>query len=79
MMEGHELVKHLLEMLKRYPRMATQFARPNIQYDLLYDAEYDYIIKYTTCSQCDIGRLIDREPCSLEDLFIYYGLIAFSN
>ena len=35
MMEGHELAKYLLEMLRRYPKMATQFARPDMQHDLL--------------------------------------------
>jgi len=43
---------------------------------LLYDAEYDQVIENATCSQCDIGRLIDREPRLLEDPFIHYGLIA---
>jgi len=66
-------------MLRRYPKMATQFARPNIQHDLLYDAEYDYIIECTTCSQCDIGKLTDREPRPLEDLLIHYSLIASSD
>jgi nucleoside phosphorylase len=76
MMEGHELVKYLLEMLRRYPKMATQFARPDMQHDLLYDAEYDHITEHATCSQCDTGRLVDREPRPSEDPFIHYGLIA---
>jgi hypothetical protein len=37
-MEGHQLVKYLSEMLRRYPKMATQFARPDMQHDSLYDA-----------------------------------------
>src|SRR5271163_3769052 len=76
MMEGDELTKHLSAMLRRYPRMAGQFTRPDIQHDLLYDANYDHIMEYATCSQCDIGRLINREPRHLEDPFIHYGLIA---
>ena len=76
MMRGHELVKYLSEMSRRYPRMATQFARPDMQHDLLYDAEYDHIRENATCSQCDIGRLVDREPRPFEDPFIHYGLIA---
>jgi nucleoside phosphorylase len=76
MMEGHELAKYLLEMLRRYPMMAAQFARPDIQHDLLYNAEYDHIMEDATCSQCDTRRLIDREPRPLEDPFIHYGLIA---
>jgi nucleoside phosphorylase len=76
MMEGDELAKHLSAMLRRYPRMASQFARPGTQHDLLYDANYDHTITYATCSQCDTGRLINREPRHFEDPFIHYGLIA---
>ena len=36
MIEGQELAKYLSEMLRRYPRMAAQFARPDIQHDLLF-------------------------------------------
>jgi hypothetical protein len=79
MIEGHELVKCLSEVLRRYLRMATQFARPDMQHNLLSDAEYDHIIEHATCSQCDIGRLMDREPRPLEDPFIHYGLIASSD
>jgi nucleoside phosphorylase len=75
-MEGHELAKYLLEMLRRYPRMAAQFACPDIQHDSLYDAEYDHIIEHATCSQCDTSRLMDQEPRPSEDPFIHYGLIA---
>jgi nucleoside phosphorylase len=74
--EGHDFAKYLSEMLRRYPRIATQFACPDIQHDLLYDAEYDYIIEHATCLQCDKGRLMDREPRPLEDPFIHYSLIA---
>src|ERR1700722_14694043 len=76
MMEGDELAKHLSAMLRRYPRMASQFSRPGTQHDLLYDANYDHTITYATCSQCDTGRLINREPRHFEDPFIHYGLIA---
>ena len=77
MIGGPKLANYLSEILKRYPR-ATGFARPNIQ-DLLYDAEYDHIMGCATCSQCDTGRLIDRELRHSEDPFIHYGLIASGN
>jgi|HubBroStandDraft_4_1064222.scaffolds.fasta_scaffold148438_3 hypothetical protein len=72
-MEGHKLARYLSEML-RYPGMATEFARPDAQHDSLYDARYDHMLGYATCSQCDIGRLINREPRPLEHPFIYYSL-----
>jgi nucleoside phosphorylase len=76
MTEGPELMKYLSEMLERYPRLATRSARPDVQHDLLYDAEYDHILENATCSQCDTGRLIDREPRLSEDPVIHYSLIA---
>jgi nucleoside phosphorylase/roadblock/LC7 domain-containing protein len=79
MREDPELAKYLLEMLRRYPRMTSQFGRPNVQHDWLYDAEYDHIVENPTCSQCNTSRLVDREPRPSEDPAIHYGLIASGN
>jgi nucleoside phosphorylase len=76
LMEGHELSKYLSEMVRRYPRMAIQFANPGIQHDSLYDAEYDHPEKNATCSQCDASRLMNREARLSEDPVVHYGLIA---
>ena len=76
MMEGHELAKYISKMLTKYPKMIDQFARPNMQQDSLYDAEYDHKIGHPTCLQCDTSRLMHREPRTSEDPFIHYGLIA---
>jgi nucleoside phosphorylase len=76
MMEGHKLSEHLSEMIKRYPKMGAQFAHPGTQNDWLYEAEYDHIEGNPTCSQCDAGRVVDREPRPSEDSVIHYGLIA---
>jgi nucleoside phosphorylase len=76
LMESHELAKNFSEMMRRYPRMETQFARPDTQYDLLYDVKYDHPKGNTTCSQCDAGRLMDRDSRPSDDPIIHYGLIA---
>ena len=55
---------------------STRLEAPTQSCALTYDAEYNHIIDYTTYSQCDTSRLIDREPRPLEDLFIHYSLIA---
>jgi len=78
-MEGHELQRYLSDMFRRYPMMDAEFARPDVQYDLLYNAEYDHIIRDAMCLQCDKGKLVDREPRSSKDPFIHYGLIASGN
>jgi nucleoside phosphorylase len=76
MMESPELAKYLSEMMGRYPKMAAQFAHPGIQHDSLYAADYDHPEGDATCSQCDIRRLMAREPRSSGDPAIHYGLIA---
>jgi nucleoside phosphorylase len=76
MMENHQVAKYLSEMTAKYPKMATQFTCPGIQHDSLYKAEYDHPGDYTTCSQCDASKLINRESRPSEDLVIHYGLIA---
>jgi hypothetical protein len=76
MMEGQALTKHLLEMTERYPIMAAQFANPGTLHDSLYEADHDHPKELATCSQCDKGRLRDREPRIFEDPVVHYGLIA---
>ena len=77
--EGHKLSELLSEMMKRYPRMEAQFAHPGTQCDVLYEAEYDHAGGNPTCSQCDPGRVVDREPRPSENSVIHYGLIASGN
>ena len=76
MVEGHKLSEFLSEMMKRHPRMEAQFAHPGTQCDWLYEAEYDHAEENTTCSQCDAGRVVDREPRRSEDPVTRYGVIA---
>jgi hypothetical protein len=73
---GHELSTYISEMTKRYPRMETQIACPGPQHDSLYDGQYNHPNEDTTCSQCDVSRLVIREPRSSKEPVIHYGLIA---
>jgi nucleoside phosphorylase len=76
MMEGHKLCEHLAEMVKRYPKMASQFTYPGTQHDQLYEAKYEHPADQATCSLCDVSRLATRKPRSSKDPVIHYGLIA---
>jgi hypothetical protein len=76
MLEGHQLSKHIAEMTRRFPKMKRQFTYPGTQHDWLYEAGYDHPVEHVTCSECDTGRLIDREARLSEDPAIHYGLIA---
>ena len=68
---------YLLEMLEKHP--AKEFASPGVQYDSLYEAEYDHPEGYATCSQCDAGKLINRKSRPSGNFAIHYGLIASGN
>lgn len=74
--QSHELSTYISKMTKRYPKMETQIACPGPQHDSLYDAQYDHPSGDTTCSQCDVSRLVVREPRPSEEPVIHYGLIA---
>jgi nucleoside phosphorylase len=74
--KGHELSKYISEMTKRYPKMGTQITCPGPQHDWLYDAQYDHPSGHKTCSQCDVSRLVAREPRPSSEPVIHYGLIA---
>ena len=76
MMEGHKLCEHLAEMVKRYPKMASQFTYPGTQHDQLYEAKYEHPAGQATCSLCDVSRLATRKPRLSKDPVIHYGLIA---
>ena len=79
LVEDHELSNNLSRMMTRYPNMGPQFAHPGTQHDWLYEAEYDHPKGNITCSQCDRGRLVDREPRPSTVPVIHYGLIASGN
>ena len=59
--------------------MKTEFARPDNEYDFLYEYDYDHPRGFPDCSQCDQNRLIDRESRPLPIPAIHYGLIASGN
>jgi hypothetical protein len=69
---------YLLQVARRYPRIATQIAYPGIHHDSLYDAEYDHPGKYSMFAmRC--SRLLNREARLSEDPVVHYGLIASSD
>jgi nucleoside phosphorylase len=76
MREGHKLSEHLAGMIKRYPKMASQFAYPGTQHDRLYEEKYDHPTGQATCSSCDVSRLTKRKLRPLKDPAVHYGLIA---
>jgi nucleoside phosphorylase len=78
-MEDPELSNYLTEMVKRYPKMRTQFSHQGNQNDQLYEGVYDHPGSHATCSSCDAGKLVDRESRDSDVPIIHYGLIASGN
>jgi nucleoside phosphorylase len=76
LMKPHELLRHLSELVMRYPNMQSRFTYQGAQHDLLYQAEYDHPEKNATCTHCDASRLVDREARTSNIPVIHYGTIA---
>jgi hypothetical protein len=47
MIESHEIIKYFSKIIEKYSKMVFQFTCPGIQYNLLYEMEYDYLKEYT--------------------------------
>lgn len=78
-MEDPELAKYLTEMVTKYPKMSSQFRHLGQEEDHLYEANYDHEVGKPTCSSCDTGRLVERQPRGSDQPVIHYGLIASAN
>jgi nucleoside phosphorylase len=79
LMEDPELLRHITEMVRKYPKMRPQFTHPGRQKDQQYEAAYDHQGDNVTCGHCDTSRLVDREARSSDAPIIHYGLIASGN
>ncbi|KAL4786488.1 hypothetical protein BJX76DRAFT_355037 [Aspergillus varians] len=75
-MEGHRIGTSLDEMVRKYPVMSFQYARPAT--DRLYRANFEHPENHPTCASCNSEHLVPRppRPLGISPLFIHYGLIA---
>ena len=85
MMEEAEILRHLSQMLSKYPKLQTS-KHQGSQQDRLFEADYDHQAGQATCANCDSGRLVTRSDrlvtrSDREDTMpeIHYGLIASGN
>jgi len=76
--KGDGFMGPLATAFGKYPNMAHDFARPNGQTDMLYEAAYDHPREYTDCSNCMAGKLIARDVRAKQSV-VHYGLIASGN
>ncbi|KAI1629298.1 hypothetical protein EDD37DRAFT_616633 [Exophiala viscosa] len=75
---GYGFIGYLSTAFDKYPNMAHDFARPDVQTDILYEADYDHPRKDTDCSGCTAEKLIVRNARA-KDTVVHYGLIASGN
>jgi nucleoside phosphorylase len=77
--KGHELLKHVSQMVQAYPTMEATYAYRDTEHDQLFEASYDHYLGNATCAQCDNSRLVLRETGARNTPSIHYGLIASGN
>ncbi|KAL4879895.1 hypothetical protein BJY04DRAFT_219700 [Aspergillus karnatakaensis] len=91
-MEGSSISRHLEDMLARYPRLTSTYARSDNLRDVCFQSDYPHVSTPSTqsesnmgnypindgtvCEYCDPQRSLNRQPREME---IHYGLIASGN
>ncbi|KAI9774480.1 MAG: hypothetical protein M1839_001713 [Geoglossum umbratile] len=62
------------------PLMRQQgFQYQGVEYDLLFEAEYDHVGDNPTCEKCEVGKLVKRPDRESADPVVHYGMIASGN
>ncbi|KAF2230517.1 purine and uridine phosphorylase [Viridothelium virens] len=81
--EGHKLEEDIVNILKKRPRLAKKYSRPELSTDRLYQAG---VVHPPTEEDCrlscgnELSKLVSRlERIEDDNLAIHYGLIASSN
>ena len=73
---GHELDRHLKELLSNNPFMAEEYRHQGQECDELFEASYSHLTE-DTCNKCDRSRLVPRLLGRKDDKpKIHYGNIA---
>ncbi|KAL3452079.1 hypothetical protein BJX65DRAFT_205241 [Aspergillus insuetus] len=76
---GEGRIAHILETATQDPKLSLLLRRPDLQRDLLFEADYDHARNGESCDQCDTRRLVQREERSSQAPTVHYGLIASGN
>lgn len=65
--------------LQAKPKETSRYLhRPSLR-DWLFDSNYEHAVPMATCDQCDMSKLLGRNPRDNEYPKIHYGVIASSN
>ncbi|PYH77605.1 purine and uridine phosphorylase [Aspergillus uvarum CBS 121591] len=77
MVNGSQIVRHLENMVTRYPHMSL-FTRPE-EDDILFEADYVHPVPTADCSECDHARALKRLCRASDAPRVHCGLIASGN
>ncbi|KAF3920818.1 hypothetical protein ABW20_dc0109936 [Dactylellina cionopaga] len=75
----HSAINNIITEALENEVVPRNFARPDVNSDRLFQAEYDHPFNNGSCDECDFGMLCERSPRSLDQPHIHYGLIASGN
>lgn len=76
---SNKVNEFLAEMLAKYSRL-TEYERPHVQKDVLYESVYEHTAGESTCLNCDPARIVNRQMRELcHEPMVFYGLIASGN
>ncbi|KAL4917350.1 hypothetical protein BDW62DRAFT_211219 [Aspergillus aurantiobrunneus] len=59
-----KLDSHLRELVDKYPDLSADFSYPVVEYDMLFQNDYDHNGNNASCRTCDSGKLVQRNPRS---------------
>jgi hypothetical protein len=77
-LERSKIPMFVREIRNRYPGMREALIAHDHE-DLLFEANYHHEKPQSTCSACDLRRLVPRPQRTFKEPVIHYGLIASGN
>jgi nucleoside phosphorylase len=76
-LRGNRLVHYLSAM--DTPMLKRKYTYQGEDNDKLFEAAYDHVGTGSTCEQCDIGKLVERQARDDANPIVHYGTIASGN
>jgi nucleoside phosphorylase len=73
------LWRYVAEMGLRHSRLRMASIYPGVEYDLLFEADYDHPVDAASCADCQLDRVVERPDREDHSSVIHYGLIASGN
>ena len=79
MVDEPALSRYVAEMGSKYSRLRMASTYPGVEYDQLFEADYDHPVGAASCADCHIDRVVRRPDREEHNSVIHYGIIASGN